>query len=97
MSKISIGEKEYDVKLNRMFIQPHLIINDITTDVGIWDNTEVDEQNKLLLKAAKCYEYNKKNNTLKHNISHIHNSEKIEKMTVLKPKTKKWWRFWNCL
>jgi hypothetical protein len=87
MSKILIGEKEYDVKLNRMFIQPHLIINDITTDIGIWDNANADE---LLLKAVKCYEFNKKKNTLKHNNFHIHNSEKI---TELKSKTKKWWWF----
>jgi hypothetical protein len=90
MSKILIGEKEYDVKLNRMFIQPHLIINDITTDIGIWDNANADEQDELLLKAVKCYEFNKKKNTLKHNNFHIHNSEKI---TELKSKTKKWWWF----
>ena len=50
MSKILIGEKIYDVKLNRMFIQPHLIINGVTTDIGIWDNTNADEQDELLLK-----------------------------------------------
>ena len=74
MSKILISGKEYDVKLNRMFIQPHLIINGITTDVGIWDNTNADEQDKLLLNAVKCYEFNKRNNTLKYNDFHIHNS-----------------------
>jgi hypothetical protein len=92
MSKILIGGKEYDVKLNRMFIQPHLIINDITTDVGIWDNTNADEEDKLLLAAAKCYEFNKKNNTLIYNNLYIHNSEELEKITEI-PKTKKWWWF----
>jgi hypothetical protein len=87
MSKILIDGKEYDVKINRMFIQPHLMINDITTDIGIWDNTDVDETNKLLLNASKCYEFNKKNNTLKYDNWHIHNSEE------LKNKTKKWWWF----
>ena len=91
MSKILIGEKIYDVKLNRMLIQPHLIINGITTDIGIWDNTNVDEMDELLLKAVKCYEFNKKKNTLnEYNNFHIHNSEKI---TELKSKTKKWWWF----
>lgn len=93
MSKFLIGEKEYNVKLNRMFIQPHLIINDITTDIGIWDNTNADEQDELLLKAVKCYEFNKEKNTLKHSYSHIHNSEKITELTSKTEKTKKWWWF----
>jgi hypothetical protein len=93
MSEILIYGKSYDVKLNRMFIQPHLMINDITTDVGIWDNTNSDEQDKLLLLAAKCYEFNKKNNNLRYNNFHIHNSEEIEKITKIIPKTKKWWWF----
>ena len=90
MSKILIGGKEYGVKLNRMFIQPHLIINDITTDIGIWDNTNTDEQDKLLLDAVKCYEFNQKNNTLNYDNFHIHNSEKITELTQ---KNKKWWWF----
>jgi hypothetical protein len=42
MSIHLIEGKEYDVKLNRMFIQPQFVINDITTDIGIWDNDPDD-------------------------------------------------------
>lgn len=75
MSEILINGKKYDVKLNKMFIQPHLIINGMTTDVGIWNDISKDEEDKLLILAVKCYEYNIKNNTVVNSNSHIHQSQ----------------------
>lgn len=85
-----IGNKEYDVKINKMFIQPHLMINDYTTDVGMWADANEKERLILLEKAAECYEYNKKMETLKdNNPFHMHKSEeKIEE--DVKPKNN-WW------
>lgn len=86
MSKITINNIEYDIKLNRMFIQPHLVINDMTTDIGIWDDTNTDEQKKLLLLAVECYNYHKSNNTIKDGYCHIHDSRVQEKKDILKMK-----------
>lgn len=76
MSIHLIEGKEYDVKLNKMFIQPHFVINDITTDIGIWDN-DPDDDSELLKKAVRCYEFNKKNNTLEYNNFKRHISEVV--------------------
>lgn len=77
MSKILIQNTIYDVRLNRHFIKPLFYINGITTDIGVWDNDSSDEQDKLLELAVKCYEYNKRNNSLIYSDLHIHKSEKV--------------------
>ena len=78
MSIHLIEGKEYDVKLNKMFIQPHFVINDITTDIGIWEDISTKaEADELLKKAVRCYEFNKKNNTLEYNNFNRHISEHI--------------------
>jgi hypothetical protein len=79
MSKRLINGVEYDVKINTMYNQPYIVINDRTTDVGMWSHlNDVDYKKEveiLLLRASKCYEYNKLNNTLKDNRYIIHKSD----------------------
>ena len=83
MSKIKIGDIEYKVQLNTMFIQPHFIINGFTTDIGIWKGTKKEEQDKLLVLAANCYEYNKKNETLRDNSGYMNKSEPISHLATV--------------
>lgn len=71
MSLIERNGESYDVKINRLRIQPLFMINNSLTDIGLWDKTSTEETEKLLLKAIECYEYNKKNNTLIVNNSSI--------------------------
>jgi hypothetical protein len=73
---ITIKGKEYKVELNTMFMQPHLMINGYTMDVGIWKDTPKAEQDILLELAADCYEYHKANNSLKDSLGHLHQLEK---------------------
>ena len=81
MSKIIVNNKEYEVRLNKYFIQPHLIINDVTTDVGIWDGTPKQEQDILLKQAAECYEHHKEMETIVNSDLHIHEFKK-EKVAI---------------
>ena len=73
MSKIEIDNTIYEVKLNKYFIKPHLMINGFTTDATIWENDR-SEETKILKDAAKCYEYHKENQTLVQSDYHIHDS-----------------------
>ena len=82
-----IGDKEYNVEINKMFLKPHFVVNGMTTDINIWvDTVDADESHRLLLLAIKCYEYNKANGTIKNGYFYIHDSEKVEEVLVTKHK-----------
>lgn len=72
MSIITRNGISYDIKINKMRIQPLFMVNDSVMDVGLWDNTQSDKQEILLLEAIACYEYNRKNKTLIKSNTHIH-------------------------
>jgi hypothetical protein len=46
----------YNIKINKLRLQPLIMINDCTTDIGMWNNLDKVEQELLIQKAIKCYE-----------------------------------------
>ena len=90
---MEINNKEYKVELNRMFIQPHIMINGVVTDIGIWDDDKSDKMKteEALKRAVDCYEYNKEFGSIVNSIYHIHQSKKEESFKEIKPNKRKWW------
>ena len=76
MSLIKINGVTYEVKINKYRLQPLFMINGSVMDVGLWDDTSVEETNLLLLEAISLYELHNINNTLKKCDFHIH--EKLQ-------------------
>lgn len=91
---MEINNKEYKVELNRMFIQPHIMINGVVTDIGIWDDDRLDKikTEESLKLAVDCYEHNKEIGSIVNSIYHIHQS-KEETIKEIKPNKRKWWFF----
>jgi hypothetical protein len=68
------------------------MINGSVMDVGIWDDDYKDSEKieELLLKAIKCYEHHKENNTLIENYYHIHEFPPIKENNGKKKRFFKW-------